>query len=445
VEGAVQQTGEAWMIAGQPFAVDQGTSITGDPQAGDIVRVEGYSSVDGTPLAEAITLLHPYPLNRFTLTGEVQVIDEAAWEIAGQTVTISATTWIEPGIDIGDSVRAEGVIGADGGLQATQIILFSPEEGYPFDMTGVVQSIENGLWRVSGLSISVDGDTSIAPDLGVGDIVQVSGRVLPNGTWLARRILPAAPQFHTFELIGRLESLDPWRVAGITLQTREWTEVQAGLAAGDLVQVRGFIQEDGAWVAYQILRVEESPNPLIVIIGRVISVDPWVVSGIPLNVTTETIIEGEITPGILVRVEAYLLPDGTWQVVRISAIDVFIGIPGCMVLNATVVGVEGDILRLLGWPKLEMDEDIRVEGDLRPNSIVLVQLCFDEDGRLIIVLISLAYDPDDEDGDEPPEMDDKVTLCHKPYKKQGGHSITVSRSALPAHLGHGDYIGGCSK
>ena len=31
----------------------------------------------------------------------------------------------------------------------------------------------------------------------------------------------------------------------------------------------------------------------------------------------------------------------------------------------------------------------------------------------------------------------KVTICHK------GHTITISRSALPAHLRHGDTVGPC--
>ena len=36
----------------------------------------------------------------------------------------------------------------------------------------------------------------------------------------------------------------------------------------------------------------------------------------------------------------------------------------------------------------------------------------------------------------------KVVLCHKPDKR-GGHEIEVSRSALPAHLAHGDTEGAC--
>ncbi len=174
-----------------------------------------------------------------------------------------------------------------------------------------------------------------------------------------------------------------------------------------------------------------------------ISVDPWVVSGIPLNVTDETIIEGEISPGMLVRVEIYLLPDGTWQVIRITSLDVFTGIPGCMNLTATVIGVDGNVLRLLGWPKLELDDDIHVEGDLMSNSIVLIQLCFDADGHLTIIVITIIFQPD-EVIEPPPSIGDKVTICHKPFKKKGGNTITISRSALPAHLGHGDYIGACS-
>lgn len=441
-EGAVSQIGDSWIIAGQTFTVHEATLIIGDPHVGDIVHVEGRLLADNTRLADLIYLLRASPANRFTLTGEVQETGDEAWQIAGQTVVISTTTQIDPGIEIGSLVRAEGVILENGGLQATRIVLYSQQDGYPFEFTGVVEAIGDGTWTISGKSISVNEGTVIAEGLGVGDIVRVSGRILPDGSWLASRILPALGDMRTFEISGRLESMQPWRVAGIAFETREWTDIQPGLEIGDLVVVQGVIQEDGTWVAYEISSVEETPYPLIVIIGTVISVDPWVVSGIPLNVTDETIIEGDISPGMLVRVEIYLLPDGTWQVVRITSLDVFTGIPGCMNLTATVIGVEGNILRLLGWPKLELDEDIQVEGDLKPDSIVLIQLCFDADGHLTIIVITIIFQPDDEI--EPPTIGDKVTICHKPLKKKGGNTITVSRSALPAHLGHGDYIGACS-
>jgi hypothetical protein len=49
---------------------------------------------------------------------------------------------------------------------------------------------------------------------------------------------------------------------------------------------------------------------------------------------------------------------------------------------------------------------------------------------------------DDEDDDDDDDADDdqyghKVTICHK------GHTISVDRHAVPAHLAHGDTLGPC--
>ncbi len=79
--------------------------------------------------------------------------------------------------------------------------------------------------------------------------------------WLASRILPSQGNFHTFEISGRLDSMEPWSVAGIAFETREWTDIQPGLGIGDLVHVEGVIQEDGTWVAYTISKIETTPYP----------------------------------------------------------------------------------------------------------------------------------------------------------------------------------------
>jgi hypothetical protein len=38
-------------------------------------------------------------------------------------------------------------------------------------------------------------------------------------------------------------------------------------------------------------------------------------------------------------------------------------------------------------------------------------------------------------------LDHKVTICHKPGKKQ--QTLSVDYNAVPAHLAHGDYLGAC--
>jgi len=442
-EGAVSRIGETWVIAGQAFTIHEHTLIIGNPQIGDLVHVEGRLLADDTRVADLIYLLRSSPANHFSLTGEVQEKGETIWTIAGQSVAITTTTQIDPGITKGDLVRVEGTILESGSLQADRILSLDDEAGLPFEFTGVVDAIGSSTWVISHVTIKIDEDTVIEGNIEPGNVVQVRGRILPDGTWLAHHIQPAAEGERAFEISGHVDSIDPWRVAGINLETRQWTEIEPGLKVGDLVRVEGVIQPDGTWVAYQIAGIRELPNPLIVIIGTVISVDPWVVNGIPLNVTPETIIVGEITPGMLVRVEIALLPDGTWQVLRITSLDVFIGIPGCMNLTATVISLQGDRLQLLGWPVLILGEDVKIDGDLVPNSVIIIQICFDAEGNFTIIQIIVIVIP--EYDFEPPVIGDKVTICHKPDKKKGGNTITVSSSALPAHLGHGDYIGSCSR
>lgn len=252
----------------------------------------------------------------------------------------------------------------------------------------------------------------------------------------------------SFDLTAELESTtDPWRVAGIAIETNESTQIEAGLQAGDLVRVRGFILDDGTWLANSIERAEEQVDPVIILIGRVDSVAPWAVNGIQLNVTEDTEVQGTITPGMFVRVEILLLPDGTWEVLSITPLGELDEDTGCTTVVATILQVEGNEIQLSGWPTITIDENIQVEtesGDevsLNPNQAVLVVVCPSGENQVVIVqIIVLSNDDDDDSADGG----GKVLICHKPDKK-GGHTISISPSAVPAHLAHGDTEGPCPK
>jgi hypothetical protein len=249
----------------------------------------------------------------------------------------------------------------------------------------------------------------------------------------------------SFDLTAELESIDPWRVAGIIIETNESTQIEAGLQTGELVRVRGFILDDGSWLANSIERAEEQIDPIIILIGRVDSVDPWVVNGIQLNVTEDTEVQGTITPGMFVRVEILLLPDGTWEVLSIAPLGDFDEDPGCVIVVATVLRGEGNEIQLSGWPAITLDENIRVENEsgdaatLHPGQTVLILVCPSGEGQIVIVQIIIINSGEDE---PPAEGGEKVLICHKPDKK-GGHTISISSSAVPAHLAHGDTLGPC--
>jgi uncharacterized protein DUF5666 len=178
-----------------------------------------------------------------------------------------------------------------------------------------------------------------------------------NGDWT-----PVAGD-SAFDVTAPLERMDPWKVAGMTLETNDSTQIEEGLQVGDLVRVRGVILEDGTWLANSIERAAEQVDPIIVLIGRVDSVDPWVVNGIQLNVTADTDMQGTITPGMFVRVEILLSPDGTWEVLSIAPLGEFEEDPDCGTVVATVVSVEGNVIQLAGWPTITLGEDIKIEND----------------------------------------------------------------------------------
>jgi hypothetical protein len=263
-----------------------------------------------------------------------------------------------------------------------------------------------------------------------------------NGDWV-----PVAGD-STFELTAELESMDPWTVAGQMLETNESTQIDDGLQVGDLVHVRGLILDDGTWVAYSIELAEAETEPIIILIGVVSSVDPWVVNGITLTVTETTNIQGTITVGMLVRVEILLLPDGTWQVLSIAPLGDITEVPECATVIATVVAVNGNQVQFLGWPSITLGDDVVIEGEggavtLSPNQTVIVVVCPSDEGQIVIVqIIIIVVNPPGEDVGTPVDGE-KVLVCHKPNSKKGGKTLSISSSAVPAHLGHGDTLGAC--
>lgn len=263
-----------------------------------------------------------------------------------------------------------------------------------------------------------------------------------NGDWL-----PVGGET-TFEMTGELQSTDPWMVTGNTFATRASTQIDEGLQAGDRVRVKGVILEDGTWLAYSIERVEaeEPADPVIILIGKVASIDPWVVNGITLNVTSDTLIGEGIEPEMIVRVEILLMEDGTWEVLSIIRLGDFTDVPGCATVSATVISINGNELQLVGWPVITLDDAVKIEDDqggevtLSGNESVLVVVCSSDDGQIRIThIIILNVD----EGEIPSgEGGEKVLVCHKPDKK-GGHTLSIASSAVDAHLGHGDKLGPC--
>lgn len=244
----------------------------------------------------------------------------------------------------------------------------------------------------------------------------------------------------SFELVGTLDSTEPWKVAARPLQVNEATQIAQNLQAGSMVRVRGSVLEDGTWLAHSIEPAEDQTGQSINIIGEATSTEPLVVNGMTLDVTNDTVVGGDVQPGTLVRVDVLPLEDGTWEVIGLTPQNNLQATSGCTTVSATVVSVNGNVIQFLGWPAtVTVGADVQPDiATLEPGQQVLVVLCASEDNQVVITDITALSDDDDNDGNNG----EKVLICHKPDKK-GGHTISVSSSAVPAHMGHGDRMGAC--
>jgi hypothetical protein len=442
-QGEVNSIGKIWVINDQPYQIHTQTIIIGNPQVGDLVFYQGHLE-DGSRVADQIVLIHRNPANTFTLTGEVESRSDTEWLVNGQKILITDQTVVDDDIVKGDLVRIKGIVLGDGELQAEEILLISDDTKIPFEFSGVVQDIGQQEWLISGITVTVNADTVFDNGLAEGDAVQVKGLIMDDGTWWASSITPFLDESSAFEFVGYIDQIDPWIIAGVNIDTQDWTAIDEGLQAGDLVQVSGQIQPDGTWLAFEIRRYDQAL--LTILVGRVFSIDPWVVSGVKLNVDTETIIEGQIELNMLVRVELQMLPDGSHKVIRITPFDGFDWDMACQSVVVTVTSIDGDQIILDGWPVLTLSEDTQIKGELMPGSVVQTMICYDEDGNVVLVYITVLENPElpqpPDEGYDDGDGGNKVTICHKPGKIN--NTISIASSAVPAHLAHGDALGACT-
>ncbi len=402
-EGIVTEMGSTWRIGGLEFRANASTVVVGNPQIGDEVVVEGHLLDDGTRVADRIVLLRRAPGNGFSFTGTVSAIRDNEWTISGRAVRLDRNTVILGSVKTGDQVEVNGTVQADGTLLAEHIRLVSPPAGLPFEFTGVVQNIISRTWTISGVAVAIDANTRIEAGIVAGDLVQVQGRILPNGTWLAASIQRTRQPEHRFEFSGVVQSLTPWMVSGIGFQTDERTEIEAGIKVGDRARVAGRVLDNGTWLAEEIQRIDQT-TLRFEIIGRVTRVNPWIIGGVPISVTGPTQIDSGIAAGDLVRVQGRILPNGTWVAETIRRFHVQ---PACTDTFGVVVKFDSHQITLQNGQAIvytsETQIKISIKGkdkkakedrQVEVGSLILVRACAHADNTIIAVSIIIIQLPE---------------------------------------------------
>lgn len=159
----------------------------------------------------------------------------------------------------------------------------------------------------------------------------------------------------------------------------------------------------------------------------------------------------ELTDGLLVYVRGFQLFDGRILAIEISQsaalldddFDVITDVVPPILLDITgmitfydqelgTITLDNNILVLLvNEPDvpLEIGRYVTVSGELLPDGRILADIILPFDTDMVV---------------DVDTADQKVTICHvPPGNPDNAHSISVSASAIPAHMGHGDTLGAC--
>jgi hypothetical protein len=337
--------------------------------------------------------------------------------------------------------------------QLTTITVDEPPAEPAFRVTGEGEVTEVGeTWVIAGKTFATHGGTIIVGNPQPGDWVHVDGH-LGAGTRVADRIvlLYRSPT-DRFTITGEVEARGTvsWRVARQEIAIGVGTDIEdeEDIKIGDLVHVEGVIEEGGTLLAESIRKVAET-GLSFTFVGVVEGMTDtyWTISGISVTVGDDTVIYDDPEPevGHVVQVSGVMDEEGAWLATEIKLVEETLG-EGCLQIAALVLRVDEDLLVLQDGSTLPLDPKTVVEGNIQADSVILFYLCFDAEGNVTVVSVVVIYQlgpvvviPVPE---QPPSVEKKVTICHKPGTP-AEKTITISESAWPAHKAHGDTMGPC--
>lgn len=135
----------------------------------------------------------------------------------------------------------------------------------PVDFVGLVQDTTSDSLHVADILVQLGPDTHLEGDPRVGTQVDVHGMTQTDGTVLADEVRLKA--FDLYGVIDTIEP-GVWVIAGRVLQVRPDSVIEPGLAVGDPVVARVLVADDGTLSVERVARfvppaAEPSPTPTL--------------------------------------------------------------------------------------------------------------------------------------------------------------------------------------
>jgi len=272
----VMRVGQAW-VNGVPFDVSQArVTVDGLPStpsalaSGMVVRISG-SIDDGQGTAETAD-------EQNEVRGAIEAMTDDGFTLLGQTVVVGdQTVWGNvsglTGLALGDLVEVHGNRDTAGIIHATRVELESGDDNGAVDeIRGVITGLDDTTFSIGDLLVDFSSATiePVGTTLSEGDLVEVHGQ-LDGTTFVATRIevedhLDDGIADDSASLEVRIEanidSIDETTISALGLEVAlaSTTDLEAGLAAGDGVNIEAHLDADG--FSLTAIRVERQSNPV---------------------------------------------------------------------------------------------------------------------------------------------------------------------------------------
>jgi hypothetical protein len=238
-----------WTISSRLVQVNEFTTIDTGLNVNDNVLVTGSLTADGAFWALRISRMHESGTD-FRFVGVLTAINRDVWTISGIQVAVSENSALDGDFVVGHPVVVEGIIQENGTWLATSIDLVTPE-GYRFDFMGATQSIDpwvvSGVGFDTAVWTEIDADIAVGNKVRVTGVISADGVWVAE-----RIELLSAEQLTRFHFFGQTRSVNPWNVQGILLTVDERTVIKGNIVVGEMVKVTGWILPDGSWLATEI-------------------------------------------------------------------------------------------------------------------------------------------------------------------------------------------------
>jgi hypothetical protein len=310
----------AWTIAGRSVGVAETTRIDPGLAVGTLVEVDGDIGPDGALRATGIRRLAVGNDAPFAFTGVVEHINGTAWAVSGLSVTVAEATQVELGLGVGNVVLVRGEALADGSWLASSIQPAAASE-HEFVLVAPVRHRDPwqvaSLAIQTNPRTELDDGIQLGERVRITGRIAADGRWVADA--IQRLGHDGRPRF---AFTGWVTGTSPWHIAGIPVVVDSNTDLAAALVSGVLVRVWGRIQPDGTWLAQKVVRLDRGRGCFNYSSAvRTVQASQLVLfDGAELALDRDVQILGELQPATVVVVSGCVPEDGSFQLVTIVVV-----------------------------------------------------------------------------------------------------------------------------